>query len=355
MASGLLSIVAIIMIYRLAIGALLFAAGCNPGVVTVLDGGGPGSPDRGQDTSPSLDAAVARRDVPGPNWDAFFANDPPAQTCGPAGSPPLPLPGGTPECPADKNREGCPCTRQGETAPCWPGLRINRNHGTCKDGVTTCMLEQEMWLRWGPCQGYVLPVAGAKGPAACGCFSKGTWEIDNTTPCFVSYPNQIYAVSTYIDCAGTVGRCPSSISATPPPAPQPGYSWSTNRLTVDCSGQFKLCYTIKAGDPLKPAAADCVVGQACTDAWYGAQNVKQELPPLPSWSSNDAACAGKFYQTGGYGEMSVVGLSVDCEKIDDGAGQPRVFLRITYCPVKCSLDPSLPECKDCVNGHSGDF
>jgi hypothetical protein len=57
--------------------------------------------------------------------------------------------------------------------------------------------------------------------------------------------NRIFAVATYMDAAGDA-HCPSTISTTPPPAPQPGKPWSTNRLTVDCAGQFRLCYNLRA-------------------------------------------------------------------------------------------------------------
>jgi hypothetical protein len=226
----------------------------------------------------------------------------------------------------------------------------------CKDGTTTCVLVNEIWLRWGPCSGYVLPTPGfTKGPEACGCFSKGKWQIDNSSPCFVTYQSgEVWAVSTYLDGAGQA-HCPDTIAPTPPPSPQPGYPWSKNRLTVDCTGRFKLCYTIKAGDPKNPAATDCVVGQSCTEAWYGQQNVTQELPPLPAWTGSDPVCAAKFYALAGYGEMSVTGLSVECEKVDDGAGNPRVFLRIPYCQLKCAQNPTLPECQNCGNGGSGQF
>src|SRR5215471_5870701 len=49
--------------------------------------------------------------------DAFWAQDPPLQWCGPdGGAPDAAPPTGTVDCPSDKNREGCPCTTAGETA-----------------------------------------------------------------------------------------------------------------------------------------------------------------------------------------------------------------------------------------------
>jgi len=311
----------------------------------------PIGPDAGPISTPmKLDGA------PAPSADAFYVNDPPPKYCGPDGGwTAPPLPGGTPECPSDKNLQGCPCTKKGATAACWPGLRKNRNRGICKDGVTTCEFYGETQLRWGACQGHVLPTVGAtKGAEACTCFSKGQWEIKNSAPCFVNYPNgQTYAVSTFVDSSGKA-TCPKNLSATPPPKPEAGQVWSANTLTVDCTGQFKLCYTIKAGDATKPAATDCVLAQSCTDAWYATKGAPQDLPPLPGWSSNDPACADTFDKLGGYGEMSVTGISVECEPIDDN-GKPLVFHRITYCPLKCNTQPTLPECVSCGNGASGGF
>lgn len=70
--------------------------------------------------------------------------------------------------------------------------------------------------------------------------------------------------------------------------------------------------------------------------------------------STDAACARRFVDHGGYGEMSVTGQSSECQHIDDG-GQPYVFNRVTYRPTRCSMSPSLPECVHCGNGGAGMF
>ena len=70
-------------------------------------------------------------------------------------------PTGTPQCPDDKNREGVLAPRLGMSAPCWPGKRVNRSHGICRDGTTHCNDTTEFGLRWGSCEGYVLPLDGA--------------------------------------------------------------------------------------------------------------------------------------------------------------------------------------------------
>lgn len=303
---------------------------------------------------PPLDRPV--RDVQ-PNPDAFFANNPPPRYCGPDGGdggPSPTVPGGTPECPDDLLREGCPCFTMGETRPCWPGLRANRGRGICQDGMTTCRPYDEISGRWGPCEGYVLPDPAARlGPRACQCFSEGRWQIDNLSPCFVQQGPNIFAVSTYLDARGQA-QCPT-LAPGAMPAPQPGTVFSTNHLTVDCTGQFELCFTIRAGDVANPRATDCVLTRTCTSAWYGTAGARQTLPPLPAWTAMDSTCVRRFYDNGGYGEMSVVGLSSECQRIDDGTMQPYVFVRAGYCPLRCNMTPTAPECQACRNGGDGNF
>jgi hypothetical protein len=281
--------------------------------------------------------------------DAFYIDDPPPTFCALDGGmfPPPPLPGGTRECPDDKNRIGCPCPAEGMQAPCWPGARKNRNLGICKDGVTTCMRVAEVQLAWGPCVGYQLPQPGAtSGPNACECFSQGQWKLDNLSPCFIDSGGGLGsagAVSTVIDPGG-VAQCP-------PGGNQPVEPWTPNTLTVDCAGHFKLCYTLKAGDVKNPQPSDCTLTTVCTEADYTMANMLQTLPVLPSWKSNDTACATQFAATGGYGEMTVNGVTIMCDKLD------KVFNRVGYCPLLCN-DPanrSLPQCQNCTQGGSGSF
>src|SRR5262249_32269118 len=121
--------------------------------------------------------------------DDLYKNDPLPKYCGPeAGGATLPPPvTGTEECPDDKNKPGCFCSTPGQKAACWTGLRKQRNLGVCKDGQTTCQQKSENTYQWGPCEGEVLPTVGAKGAAACQCFSLGQWKIKNLSPCTASY------------------------------------------------------------------------------------------------------------------------------------------------------------------------
>jgi hypothetical protein len=167
----------------------------------------------------------------------------------------------------------------------------------------------------------------------------------------------VYAVSTYLDAAG-MSHCPTNLPPTPPPTPQPGQPWSPNRLTVDCTGQFELCYTLRAGDGMMPHATDCIVTRQCTRGWYNTRGVAQTFPPLPAWTAMPGAettCAGRFASSGGYGEMSVRGLSGECQNVDDGMGQPFVFNRVSYCPLSCNMTPTTPECMRCRTNGSGMF
>ena len=294
-----------------------------------------------------------------PDPDAFWADDPPPMQCledGTSGPPPVP-PGGTPECPDDKNREGCRCDPIGGTAACWPGLRVNRNRGICQDGTTQCLPFDEFTGVWGPCNGYVLPVDGAvRGPGACRCFSAGTWALENLGPCFVtnSSTGQVaYTIST--DPA--TGQCPAGLTLDPPgPGGHPHATWTNDTLQVDCEGRFELCYTLRAGNADDPQPTDCEVVRVCTgDFWYETRDAVQTLPPLPAWVSTNNACATQFNESGGYGEMSVRGLSAECDPIDDGSGAEYVFNRVNNCPGDCADRPTDPDCMNCGRGGSGTF
>jgi hypothetical protein len=316
-----------------------------------------------KDTGSSAPKMIMNNAPPGQSTDAsadaFWANDPPPMYCGFDGGMEPATPGGTPDCPSDKNRQGCPCPSAGMSAACWPGLRVDRNVGQCKDGMTTCMETNEGTdLQWGPCMGYVLPEPGAEaGAPACKCFSGGQWLINNLSPCFVSGSSSgsgpVYAVSTIQQGDGGAAACPA-ISG-PPPVPAPSQPWSTDSLTVDCPGHYNLCFSLKAGSASSPKSTDCTVMTVCTEADYPTANVTEVIPPLPGWTTTSDTCSTQFNTSGGYGEMTVQGLSELCEKVDNGMGGPMVFNRVQYCPTACDTDPSGAGCMDCMQGGSGSF
>lgn len=282
--------------------------------------------------------------------DAFFVNDPPPPSCdgGPLNTPVI---GGTPDCPDDKNREGCPCDKPGEEAPCWPGYRKHRSRGICKDGTTVCKAVGETSAVWGKCDGYVLPKPNpVNSKERCECFSGGQWKLNNLSPCFVSDSNKkvIGAVSTVETGPGQAQCPPIKNPLAAPPEP-----FSTNSLTVDCAGHFKLCYTLRAGKAETASPADCIVAQVCAEADYNEADTAQPFPPLPSWVTStpeQVACAQQFASSGGYGEMTVVGVSVECDTVEE-----QVFNRVNYCPLTCSQNPQAPGCEQCMNGGSGSF
>lgn len=304
----------------------------NPQSIIVMDAG------------PIADAAPT---------DAFFINDPAPPVCTQDGAmhdPPMIE--GSADCPDDKNREGCLCDKPGQKAACWPGKRLNRNHGICKDGVTTCGESTEFGAHWGPCQGYVLPTEGAlQGSEACRCFSKGEWALTDLVPCIYDDDTHVYLYSSHPQPGGGYECTPAS--ASPPPAPSE--DWNSSTLTIDCAGQFKLCYTLKAGQVANPNASDCVLMQACVDTWYSTPGKPQTLPNLPGWRATDTACTQRFVEVGGYGEMSVFGKSMECDAVDDGHGRPYIFKRTSYCPPSCTNTPDRAECVGCATGGSGQF
>jgi hypothetical protein len=282
--------------------------------------------------------------------EQIYASDPPPTSCDGGGMPP-PV-GGTPQCPSDKNLPGCPCSPVGATAACWTGLRKNRDHGICKDGMTTCIQSNEAMPTWGPCNGEQLPT-GTTGKASCACFSGGHWQIDNLEPCFLTVTNMgMMTTTAYASTESTPSTnpptCPFDMNTGMPTVPA---NWSTDTLTVDCTGMFTLCYTIKAGNAMSPQPTDCVLAKSCTTAYYSMANAVQTWPPLPGWASDPsmAACVTQFMNTGGYGEMSVNGQSDECELVD------KVFQRVTYCPLSCNTNPMGPGCTGCGNGAGGNF
>jgi hypothetical protein len=330
------------------LGATLLVGGCGPGAGRGPNPGG-GTLDLAPPSGWGLDGGTETPTDLMFNPDAFWAQDPPLMFCGFDGGPPPVIPGGTPQCPDDKNREGCPCTTVGMTASCWPGLRANRNLGQCMDGMTTCVKQGELSVAWGPCMGYVLPTPGVtSGAGACKCFSAGQWHLDNLSPCMIDSGTGFGsggAISTYIDNTGKP-QCPANSMV------KPTQPWTTDQITADCMGHFKLCYTLKAGDVMNPSPNDCVLAQSCSEGDYTMVNNAQKFPPLPGWLSTDTACATAFAKNG-YGEMSVDGTTYTCDKVQS------VFLRVGYCPQYCAnpMDPmyNAMVCSKCMTGGSGNF
>lgn len=281
--------------------------------------------------------------------DGYFVEEPMPMAC-PGGPAMVPQVSGTPECPSDKNHMGCACSPANQSAACWPGARKNRNRGICKDGITTCKPTQG-GPQWGSCEGFVLPdLKGQTPKERCECFSGGQWKLTNLSPCYVKDSDEsvIGAISTIN------GLCPDFAKL---PLKPPTQAFSENVLTVDCGGRFKLCYEIKAGNAAKPDPSDCSVVKVCTEAdydlAYGATPAGKAFPPLPGWATTtpeQAACVAKLSKEGGYGEMTVAGVSSECESIET-----RVFNRVVICAEICNTDPLNPLCVNCQKGGDGKF
>ncbi|GAC1351731.1 MAG: hypothetical protein NVSMB1_07600 [Polyangiales bacterium] len=321
-------------------GTLTGCSSSESGPTKLGGGGGGGSGEDasggfGTDDAFTLEAAPTME----ASADAFFADDPPPKVCGMGGVTPV-VPGGTPECPDDKNRQGCPCAKAGDEASCWPGLRKNRNRGTCHDGKTVCSRVSEVSLKWGPCVGYTLPTS-TTGKGACTCFSGGEWKLDNLSPCFWNGAGGITGTTSTTFAAGKAS-CPGTYAT-------PAEAWTHTTLNADCAGHFKLCYTLRAGDVKAPKDTDCILTTQCADGDYKVPNVVQPWGDLPGWKSDDVSCATQFNKSGGYGEMSVEGTSVECDNIK------KVFLRNGYCPSICQTDPTAPGCAGCKTGGGGSF
>jgi hypothetical protein len=299
----------------------------------------------------------------------LYANDPPPPWCGPDSGTPAPPILGTEDCPDDKNKPGCACDKVGDKAPCWTGLRKQRNLGICKDGVATCIAKNETLNVWGECEGEVLPVPNATGGQGCGCFSVGTWDITNTSPCLRLDSGTYYAYSTvYSDgkatfCGEPTGTNPATIS---PQGVAPAGIWSPNTLKVDCAGTFKLCFRIRQGDFNNPSTNDCILGETCTDEiTFTTANQVQSLPDLKTWAGTDTACANKWEnptitpdnKSPGYGEMIVKGKTVHCDDVGAQSSGDFVFHRVEYCPRMCRnpANATDPICQTCQLAGKGSF
>jgi len=335
------------------VSVLLAAAACSStedGDTSDTSGNQPGGGGTGQFGGASSTSSSGNVNTGDP-----YANDPPPKWCGPTSQPTPPKVTGSPECPDDKNKPGCACDTLGEKKPCWTGLRAQRSHGICKDGQTTCIRKNENENAWGECEGEVLPDQSAtKGAEACKCFSVGQWKLDNLSPCFVDWGSGPYGISTVEDASGG-SACPDIPQGSSPPPKAPSQAWSKNTLTADCAGHFKLCYELKAGSFDNPSPSDCSLAKVCVEADYVKENVEQAFPDLKGWATTSTTCAAKWNSIGGYGEMSVVGESVLCDAVDDGAGNARVFNRVKYCPNTCTAGSTAPECANCQAGGGGTF
>ena len=170
-----------------------------------------------------------------------------------------------------------------------------------------------------------------------------------------------YALSTVTDGTGVTplpigqAECPKYVKNGSPPPAKPASDWSTDTLKADCAGRFTLCYEVKAGNVDAPSPTDCTLAKVCVSADYLKANEEQAFPPLGPWVSDNTTCVAQFTTTGGYGEMTVIGESVLCDKVDDGAGRAIVFNRVKYCSPSCSGASKAPECTNCGQGAGGTF
>ena len=182
--------------------------------------------------------------------------------------------------------------------------------------------------------------------AACECFTHGNWMIDNLSPCLVStsVDGAVTGVISSI-IANQQIQCPTDTTD------NPTLPWSTDKLTADCSGHYRLCYTLKAGNPASPQPTDCVVAQSCAEGDYSTANQSQTWPDLPGWlgTSAQVTCAQMFVQTGGYGEETVTGTPTGCAAIT------KTLSRVTYCPTTCNSPNPPASCSGCMPGGGGAF
>ena len=198
------------------------------------------------------------------------------------------------------------------------------------------------------------------GGQTCGtCVVHGRWLVDNLSPCFVTMapapdggagtdggagPGVIAgAISTQV--SGGVVQCPADLTS------KPTQPWSTDTLTTDCPGHYRLCVVLKAGNPKAPAADDCTVVESCADDDYAVANQAQMWAKLPGWIAQGAgiACAQKMHDHGGYALLTASGTATGCGTIQ------KTLSTITYCPFSCMAMPTSAECVGCMSGGRSDF
>ncbi|HVV87477.1 MAG TPA: hypothetical protein VHE35_30755 [Kofleriaceae bacterium] len=183
-------------------------------------------------------------------------------------------------------------------------------------------------------------------PVCTTSFLHGRWAIDDLSPCFqLDATDHVIAASSTV-MAGAQTMCPDDASMVP------DTPWSTDMLTADTAGHYRLCLTLKAGDVNAPQPSDCTIVTTCAEDDYVTAGAAQAWAALPAWSVTDAAalaCATTFTGTGGYAELSVEGTATGCGTVTG------TFHRIGYCPLSCGGNPGGPGCDVCGLGGDGSF
>jgi hypothetical protein len=188
---------------------------------------------------------------------------------------------------------------------------------------------------------------GTSGGMVCGtCFLHGRWQVDNYSPCFLTATDLVtVTAAASSSLSGAVVTCPMDFTV-PPSQP-----WATDTLTVDCPGHYRLCITLKAGDSRSPQPGDCTMAQTCAQGDYADAGQPQPWTDVPSWlaTATEIPCAQRFFDDGGYAELSVSGSVTGCGSV------ARTFGWVRYCPLSCNANPSDPACVDCGAGDLGTF
>ncbi len=191
----------------------------------------------------------------------------------------------------------------------------------------------------------------AAGVPMCGtCFVHGRWQVDNLSPCFVSLSpgdggNPILSGVVSTSVSGGASMCPTNTMMLPT------VPWSTDTLTTDCPGHYRLCVTLKAGKAATPLDNDCTIAQSCAEDDYKMASVAQKWKDLPPWmtASADLPCAQQFRDGGGYAQLTATGTATNCGPIT------KTMALIAFCPLSCNTDPNSAACMNCKPGGTGDF
>lgn len=178
----------------------------------------------------------------------------------------------------------------------------------------------------------------------CTCVTAGSWHLANVSPCVLRGDKPWMFSASLTD--GGLLDCGTSVIE--PPSP-PSSEWTTSAIELSCTGDFEVCWVIRAGSYLDPKPTDCVIARVCTSFSYPTASLRMTLPELPGWVSDEHACIEAFAE-GGYGQATLQGSSDSCGRIETTAGNPVVFDITNYCKVSCQMTPEAPECSNCQPG-----
>jgi hypothetical protein len=175
-------------------------------------------------------------------------------------------------------------------------------------------------------------------PSTCAC--PLSIEVDNLAICAaqstMTAPPRVYSTAQTTGeatCEDDDGRFPHRVPAAP---------WTKLHISSPCTGNGKMCFSLRHGTAESPKDSDCVLAERCVDFDYQATDGSTvELPMMPGWTVTDQTCAFLYEREGGYIEFHAEDAEVGCASGLEGS------LRTQTCPVHCAEQPDAAGCSAC--------